>query len=258
MQLHSLFRYPVKGLQGEALDGLRLSEASLVPDDRRYGLALPSYDEYLAAPYAWAKKGHFVCGIRQSKATSWTASASNDGLTATHTDGRQVDLKSAQGLAEFEADVCPGKPLKLIDSQSKAIGLGLTDMKFPQISFANIETTRWLADKFDLHEDPEYGLHPGRFKNNIWIKGLKPWQELEWLDGQQIIQICDAKIKMFMPVGRCNNINADPKTGDYSRNLLDELTMVARELGHYDFGQPQPFPLMGVFGVVTQGGELSL
>ena len=258
MQLHSIFRYPVKGLQGESLQEVRLTEASLLPGDRRYGLALPSYDDYLASGYGWAKKAHFVCGFRQPEATAWTGQMQQAQVLAVHQDGRSLDLTTPHGLADLASKVCPGKDLKLIDSQAKPLRHGFTDMKFPQISFANVETTRWLADRFGLQEDPEFGLNPGRFKNNIWLKGLRPWQELDWLDGQQVVQIGGAKVKMFMTVGRCNNINADPKTGKADRNLLQELTMVARELGHYDLGQPQPFPLMGVFGIVTEAGELTI
>jgi len=64
--LSAIFRYPVKGLAGEALSEADLSEGEALPHDRRFALAHGS-TRFDAANPAWLPKTNFLMLMRDEK-----------------------------------------------------------------------------------------------------------------------------------------------------------------------------------------------
>ena len=66
MHIESLYRYPVKGLTPEPLNGARLTPGRCLPWDRAFALAQGDAALDPENP-AWVKKSHFMCLARNAK-----------------------------------------------------------------------------------------------------------------------------------------------------------------------------------------------
>jgi uncharacterized protein YcbX len=83
-----------------------------------------------------------------------------------------------------------------------------------------------------------------RFRGNIWLDGLAPWEEFDLLGRE--ITIGEARFTVRERITRCRATCTDPETGRIDVNTLDLL-----ESGwdHTDFG---------VYAEVTQSGAVAL
>jgi uncharacterized protein len=70
-----------------------------------------------------------------------------------------------------------------------------------------------------------------RFRGNICIDGIKPWEEQEWVG--KIIKINNVSFKVEKKIPRCVAINLKPQTDDNSLNLLQALK---KTYNHFDMG----------------------
>ena len=74
-------------------------------------------------------------------------------------------------------------------------------------------------------------LDPLRFRGNIYVDGLEPWQEFQWL-GQEIL-VGNCRLKIFKRTMRCAATNVDPETGERDMAIP---ALLERHWGHSDFG----------------------
>ena len=70
-----------------------------------------------------------------------------------------------------------------------------------------------------------------RFRGNIYVDGIKAWEERNWIG--QIIKINNVSFKVEKNIPRCVAINLKPKTDDNSLNLLQSLK---KTYNHFDMG----------------------
>ena len=70
-----------------------------------------------------------------------------------------------------------------------------------------------------------------RFRGNICIDGVKPWEEQEWVG--KIVKINNVSFKVEKKIPRCVAINLKPQTDDNSLNLLQALK---KTYNHFDMG----------------------
>jgi hypothetical protein len=267
----AIYRYPIKGLRGQALDGCDLSVGRVLTGDRAFALAKPAYCETYGLPIgqetneavlgAWAPKRFFVCGVSEPQGLTyapvgqgWQTPDGSQALEVAGPAGR-FDLRLARARAGFAEAAGLEGPLTLLRNPE---GLGFGDQIAPMVSLANVATARWLAERWGLDEHPVFGLHPDRFKNNIWLEGLEPFDELDWLAGRARLRIGEAELQVVHNVGRCGNINADPVTGRVEKNYLQDLAKLALERGHFDARRARPEATFGVFALVTAGGRVGL
>ena len=103
---------------------------------------------------------------------------------------------------------------------------GLTDSSSPSISLGNLATLRALEQ---MAGQP---LDTRRFRINLWVEGLAPYEELEWLD--KTIRIGAVKFQVRdHPITRCTSTMANPETG---RRDADPLAVMEANWGHQDLG----------------------
>lgn len=269
-QIAAIYRYPVKGLRGQELAGCELTVGRGLEGDRGYALAKPAYHQHFDASRqqsendavlgAWAPKRFFVCGISEPKAltytplgTAWQDPKAALPLMIEGPAGR-FDLRQDEQRQRFAATLGLDDPLSLLRNPE---GLGFGDQVAPVVSLANVATARWLAERWGLNEHPHFGLHPDRFKNNIWIDGLEPFEELGWITGRSRLRFEEAELTVVQNVGRCGNINANPVTGVSDVNYLQDLAKLALERGHMDNRRARPEATFGVFALVTAAGHLT-
>ena len=89
----------------------------------------------------------------------------------------------------------------------------------------------------------EREVSPHRFRGNLWIDGLQPWDEKHWIG--KTLQIGDAKLAVREEITRCKATMANPETGKRDLDTLELLD----ELGHQEFG---------VYAEIIEGGEIKL
>ena len=106
------------------------------------------------------------------------------------------------------------------------------------ISLLNIQSIK------DFEKRSNKTVEPSIFRGNIYIDGVKPWAEREWLG--KVITINNINFKVEKNIPRCVAINLKPKTDD---NSVDLLQLLKKTYNHFD---------MGIFLTALEDGEISV
>jgi uncharacterized protein YcbX len=145
--------------------------------------------------------------------------------------------KDAAPFLDWTRDLMPegrAGSARIVRAQAAA----MTDTDFPSVSVSNLSSLRALGQK--LGQD----LSPLRFRSNIWLDGLGPWEEFEWIGRR--LRIGDATLEIRERTTRCLATTANPETGERDADTLGALE---DGWGHRDFG---------IYGVVTSGGDIAV
>ena len=100
-----------------------------------------------------------------------------------------------------------------------------------------------LASNRALSQRIGQDLSPHRWRGNLWLDGLAPWQEKEWVGKD--VRIGDVTFHVHQEITRCKATMANPETGRRDADTLGALD----DLGHQEFG---------VYAEVIDGGTLHL
>ena len=106
------------------------------------------------------------------------------------------------------------------------------------VSLLNIQSINDFQKKIDKK------VEISRFRGNICIDGVKPWEEQEWVG--KIVKINNVSFKVEKKIPRCVAINLKPQTDDNSLNLLQALK---KTYNHFD---------MGVYLTALDDGEIGI
>ncbi len=235
-EVTALYRYPVKGLSAEPLARLTLARASGLAFDREYALALgdtifdPEHPEPL-------DKGFFL--MLRSNAVLAALSTRFDPETGQLTvirDGATMldeDLTSAAGRAAverfFEAYVGPaakGRPRLVRAADHK-----FTDGSVISPAFMRAVSLINLASVRALEERTGEAIHPLRFRANIYVDGLEPWAEMDWVGRE--VSIGGLRLRGLARTPRCAAVDVNPETAARDTHLPRALK---RHFGHVDLG----------------------
>ncbi len=237
-------RYPVKGLSPETLDAVELTEGQGLPDDRRFALTLGT-TPVDGNKTPWMPKTNFLSLLRHEKlARLKTAFDSENNVLVIERGGKQVakgDLATTVGRAMIEeffaaymGDAARGRP-KLVEAETGEV---LSDQPTGMVSIIN------LASVKDLERVTGKSIDPLRFRANIYLDGLDPWAEFDWVGKD--ISLGGASLSVTQRNQRCAATNVDPDTGERDLNLPKDLQ---RGFSHAD---------MGVYATVTAPGRVAL
>ena len=89
----------------------------------------------------------------------------------------------------------------------------------------------------------QYGVAIHRWRGNIWMDGLIPWEEFNWLDKK--IRIGTAVLEVVERAARCLATTANPTTGLRDADTLGALN----SWGHRDFN---------VYAQVIENGSINI
>ena len=106
------------------------------------------------------------------------------------------------------------------------------------VSLLNIQSINDFQKKIDKK------VEISRFRGNICIDGIKPWEEREWIG--KTIKINNISFKVEKNIPRCVAINLKPATDDNSLNLLQSLK---KNYNHFE---------MGIYLTALDDGEINL
>lgn len=248
MKLQKIYRHPVKGLTPEELDSVTLSEGAVMPNDRRFAVALGS-TPVSGATAEWMPKTSFLMLMKNEKLAQLETSFDDatDALTIKR-GGNQVArgvLSQKIGrtmiedfFAAFMKDEARGRP-KLVEVATDHV---LSDHKNPVVSIINEASVK------DLERVVGKEIDPRRFRGNLLIGGIKPWAEFD-LCGKQI-RIGDAVLEVTVPIDRCGATNVNPVTAERDLNIPKDLQ---RGYGHIDCGV---YARVIKSGLVTAGTDI--
>jgi uncharacterized protein YcbX len=114
----------------------------------------------------------------------------------------------------------------------------MSDAPFASISVLNLASLRALGQKLGQQLDPR------RFRGNLWLDGLAPWEEFDLVG--KTLSIGTARLEIVERITRCRATEANPDTGARDANTLRALE---DGWGHQDFG---------VYAMVRTGGPIAI
>ena len=237
--LSDIFRHPIKAHSFEALTTTRVIEGRTLPWDRHWAVV---HEHAKTDGTAWAPCPNFSRGAKAGSlmAISATLDENSGRLALSHPDLGRLDFDPATEEGRFLDWVRPIMP----EDRAASRGIvsvpdrGMTDTDFPSISLAG------RASLDALSEELGQSLDPRRFRANLWIDGLAPWEEFDWIG--KTIRIGEVTFHVQERITRCRATMANPETGQ-----VDADTLGALETGwdHTDFG---------VYLVAQSSGTLAL
>jgi len=243
--IRHIYRYPVKGLTAEAMDAVDLAAGGYLPDDRRFALALATTPG-TGTQTEWMPKRNFLALVKDAKLA--TLQTEYDHVSETLTikrQGRQVargKLTDRIGRAMIEdffaaymKEESRGRP-RLVEAMP---GDRLTDQSTAVISIINLASIRDLEERV-----MKTAVDPLRFRANVYVDGIAPWAEFNWLGRQASLGA--AGVTITERIDRCAAVNVNPATAERDLNIVKALQA---GYGHID---------MGVFARVTTGGRIAL
>ncbi|MFA7430791.1 MAG: MOSC N-terminal beta barrel domain-containing protein [Rhodospirillaceae bacterium] len=229
----ALYRYPVKGLSPEALDSVALEAGAGVPGDRRFAIMHGSRGFDALRP-SWLPGSAFITLNTHPRlaelTTRWIAVANTLTVERKNRQVARGDLTSAVGravLEEFFAAFLKEKGLspRIIDGNA----IAFDDQREPLVSIIS------QASVHDVERVAGRPLDLRRFRANVVIDGLAPWQEAGWVG--QDIRIGDVRLQVVEEIARCGDnapaLNVNPDTGQADIALPRLLT---GGLGRETFG----------------------
>lgn len=243
-----LYRYPVKGLTGEALETLELIAGEGIAGDRAVAISRQAGSFDTNTPLARPKTEFLMLARNEALAaldatydeTSDTLTLAQDGappLTASlATDEGRASIenffKSYLGDETLTPQIVRAKGHKFTDVSV------VSQEIMRAVSLINLNSIRALEDAIGQPVDLR------RFRANIYFDHLPAWAELEW-PGQNI-QIGSACAKALFRTRRCAATQVNPDTAARDIDLPTELH---KHFGHVD---------MGVYVEILSGAEVAI
>jgi uncharacterized protein YcbX len=236
-------RYPVKGLQREPLESVRLGPGAGIPHDRRFAIARGDNRQAFGTP-RWYPKQWFVMLMKDTTLATVTPYVDWDAgvieLQAPDGTSCRASFETEDGRERIEAFVNerlgPRREGRAHWVESDAVSF--TDVPQNCLTVLNLESVRDLETRMDCPIDPR------RFRANVHLRGAAPWEEFDWIGHD--IRVGEVTLHIPARIPRCAATHVDPATGTRDVNVVKGLRAT---YGHYD---------MGVYGEVVTEGRLGL
>ena len=113
-----------------------------------------------------------------------------------------------------------------------------------KVDFTNSISLLNLQSINDFQNKTDKEIEISRFRGNIYVGGIKAWEERNWIG--KIIKINNLSFKVKKNIPRCVAINLKPKTDDNSLNLLQSLK---KNYNHFE---------MGIYLVALDDGKIEI
>jgi uncharacterized protein len=237
--LAHIARHPIKSHGREDLASVQLTAGQGLPFDRHWAVA----HEAAKLVVGWNPCVNFSRGAKAPALMAISAhlTEATGQVTLTHPDKSNLTFRpdDLADLAQFLAwvgDLTPAdraQPAQIVSG-----GVAMTDTDFPSVSIFGLASNRDLSGK--MGQD----LSPHRWRGNLWLDGLAPWAEFDWVGRD--VQIGEAVLHVEERIVRCKATSANPATGQIDADTLGAL--------HGGFGHQE----FGVYARVVTGGLTAL
>ena len=225
----ALFRYPVKGFTSESCEFLDILPGGRVAGDRVLGLR---YGNANADDEAWGTKLEFTALVNTPTLTPlrvrFDAARQHafihlgdavlfDGVLDS-TGRHRFAAVVAEYLLRVQDESLVLRPERL---PLRLVGDGVTpryqDREPGYVTLHGRGSVAALATRLD--EDPL--VTEQRFRSNIAVDGLEPWEEQRWVGGN--LRIGDVDLSVVDPVTRCLATHAHPRSGKRDMPVMKTL-----------------------------------
>ena len=145
-------------------------------------------------------------------------------LISISTDNLEERALLSDKLIEFESSLA--KPIFFLkNNEFPFFDTSTSNNIFNSMSLINLNSVKDFEKK--INEKVEFQ----RFRGNFYVKGIKAWEERNWIN--KTIKINNILFKVEENIPRCVAVNLRPKTDDNSLNLLKSLK---KSFNHFDMG----------------------
>ncbi len=241
--VQSLYRYPIKGLNGERLPSALLRAGQGIAEDRAFAIAHGKTDFDPEAPIHLGKM-KFLTLMTHPRLAELRVECGeeNNGLTAVfHRDKQvlKVSLGDDDGVSSFNEflDDFIGSEAKGTPKLVTAGGHMFSDIREDCVSVINISSVQAVGDALNMELDPL------RFRANLYLEGLPAWQERDWQQGDEL-DIGSCRLRVMRHIVRCAATNVDLETARTDH----DIPAVLRRSFERDH--------MGVYAEVIAGGPV--
>ena len=222
-RLAAIWRFPIKSHGREQIETVRLEAGQTLPWDRHWAVA---HEESDADGSDWVPCQHFSRGSKapQLAAISAHLDEATGTITLRHPDRADLTFRpddDGPALIDWAGPMIPGNRAR----SARVIRgpRGFTDSDFPSVTLCNLASHRAVEERVG------HDLSIHRWRGNLWLDGLAPWEEFEWLDRE--VQIGEAVLVPRERTDRCLATHANPETGQRDTDILSALD----SWGHRDF-----------------------
>ncbi len=239
----NLWRHPIKSHGREALERVALTAGEAMPWDRHWAVT-HGQSKFDHDDPQWVMCRNFMIGVVvPGLAGIWANLDEKTGrITLRHIALGEITFSpdDASDTARFLDWVAPLSA----DVSTKPTGLasvgrrGMTDSAYPSVSVMNLASHAAVSARLGG------ALEPERWRGNIWLDGLAPWEEMEWTGRE--LSIGGARLVVREPIRRCKHTMANPVTG---KRDADTLEVLENTFGHQHFG---------MYCEVIAGGDIAL
>jgi len=188
-----IWRYPMKSMAGERLEGCRIAEHGL-EGDRTWAFIEGTEP----------RVGKFFNIKQDSGLMTYRARLVDGALEVTGPDGTRSDL---DGVLKARL----GESSRIVNVREEP-GANFDDAPVLIVNMASL-------DAFAL--EAEMPIDHRRFRANLYIDGLEPEAEVRWLGHR--IRAGEAELEVIDRCVRCVVVNRDPDTTEVTPRLLDLL-----------------------------------
>lgn len=242
--LAEIWRHPIKGIGAEPLETVDLTAGAPLPLDRAWAVLEQGGD----TSAGWRSCTNFLRGAKGPSLMAVTAQTDGDTLTLTHPDRPALSVApaaqdAAARLLDWLAPIYP-ENRRPAEALVTAPPEGMADAPFASVSVLNMASLRALGQKAGQTLDPR------RFRGNLWLDGLAPWEEFD-LVGKSLT-VGTATLDIVEPIGRCRATEANPDTG---RRDVPMLKVLEDGWGHTEFGV---YAKVAAGGTIARGDRVSL
>lgn len=218
----SIYRHPVKGLTPEPLQEVYLDAGAYFPHDRHYAVEVGPSGFDPANPKPISKQRFTV--LARFPQLARVKTRLDDATGRFHIGdasgfGIEADLSTQEGrealerfLQAFLGEDATGR-LRVLESPP---GYRFMDHPRGYISVMNLASVRTVAAAIGQPVDPL------RFRANIYVDGLRPWAEDEWIAGSPVV-LGEARLSVFKPIVRCVATHVNLDTGERDIDMVGQL-----------------------------------
>lgn len=242
ISLAHIIRHPIKSVGYEEIERAPLEKGRALPFDRHWAIshtAAKFAENPNGQPDGWASKMNFLRGVTGHELMAIRAQMNGDHVTLTHPRAGKITVNpnaDADALIAWINTLWPDDkpaPARVISLPNQALG----DMAEPFFSLISTASNTELSARMGV----DLSIH--RWRANLWIDGLKPFEEFD-LIGKRL-RIGTAIFEVNQRITRCKATTVNPATG---QSDADTLKALRDGWDHQDFG---------VYATVVQSGDIA-
>jgi uncharacterized protein YcbX len=244
---------PVKSVSFQTIENCKIKKDIGIVSDRIFAFAKDLDQEqaklFEKSPEDRKGKWNKVLTLKNSPVLNkYNFIYKNEKLTLTLKDKELLTIDINQSE---EREVLSNKISELEVSLKQPIVL-MKNHEFPffdtsisnKVNFVNSVSLINIQSINDFRKKIDRNVESSIFRGNIYLDGIGPWKEREWIG--KIIKINNVSFKVEKNIPRCVAINLKPQTDDNSFNLLQ---LLKKTYNHFE---------MGIYLTALDDGEINI